>query len=190
MPRLLVCRECQTIEELPLYDGPPELEHQDPVLDNVVRRHVQRHGDLRADGAALLVASEDPCLCEEKGQVIHLGTGGRSHGRTSVLGRHTFWEGHKDDVLKGLKERWTGFHPEFYATKDTYAEDALRCYKAHRRPKGTDCIDWHSDTKRLTPAEWKGREVYLCDFCPVASTVMTEIRHRRGAYKREPGETD
>jgi hypothetical protein len=115
---------------------------------------------------------------------------GTVQGRRRIQGRHTFWEGHKDDILKGLKERWTGFHPEFYATKDTYREDALRCYKAHRRPKGTDCVDWRADTKRLTPEGWRGREVYLCDFCPVFSTVMTEIRHRRGAYKKEPGEVD
>jgi hypothetical protein len=187
MPRLLVCRECSTIEELPLYDGPKELEAQDPVLDNVVRRHVQRHGDLNPEGAALLVAPEGPCNCNEKTMVDV--RGGRQ-GYRKLQGNHTFWGGHKDDILKGLGERWTGFHPEFYATKDTYREDALKCYNQHRRPKGTDCIDWRSDHKRLTPAEWRGREVYLCDFCVVASTVMTEIRHRKGMYKKEPGETD
>jgi hypothetical protein len=167
-----VCRECQTVEELPLYDGPKELESQDPVLDNLVHRHVQKHGNMNPEGAALLVAPEDPCNCQV------------------CRGRATFWEAHRTEVLKNLGERWTGFHPEFYATKDTYREDALKCYKAHRRPKGTDCIDWRADHRRLTPEGWKGREVYLCDFCPVASTVMTEIRHRKGMYKREPGETD
>jgi hypothetical protein len=173
MPRLLVCRKCQTVEELPLYDGPAELEAQDPMLDGMVRRHVQKHGDLEPDAAALLVASEDLCHCPK-----HRGSGA------------TLWEGHRDEVLGNLKERWTGFHPEFYATKDTYREDALKCYTAHRRPKGTDCVDWRSDHKRLTPENWKGREVYLCDFCPVASTVTTEMRHKRGMYKREPGEVD
>jgi hypothetical protein len=188
VPRLLVCRECQTIEILPLYDGPPQLEAQDPILDNVVRRHVQKHGDLNLEGAALLVASEDPCNCDEKTMVDVTGTVRASRSR--VRGRHTFWEGHKDDILKGLKERWTGFHPEFYATKDTYAEDALRCYNLHRRPQGTDCIDWLDDRKRLTPENWKGREVYLCHFCPVASTVVTAQRLARGMYNKEPGEVD
>jgi hypothetical protein len=187
VPRLLVCRECQTIETLPLFDGPKELEAQDPILDNVVRRHVQKHGDINPEGAALLVASEDPCNCGEKTTVDVTGA---KIGHSRVRGNHTFWEGHQDEILKGLRERWTGFHPEFYATKDTYSEDALRCYNIHRRPKGTDCIDWRDDGRRLTPAGWKGREVYLCDFCPVATTVTTAIRHAAGMYKRQPGEID
>lgn len=188
MPRLLVCRECRTIEQLPLYAGPPQLEAQDPVLDNVVRRHVQKHGDIKPDMAALLVASEDPCRCGEKTTVDVQGR--ILKGSRSIRGPHTFWEGHRDDVLKGLQERWTGFHPEFYATKDTYQEDAMRCYNIHRRPQGTDCIDYHDDSRRLTPAAWKGREIYLCDFCPVSSQVTTAIRHAAGMYKRAPGEVD
>jgi hypothetical protein len=187
VPRLLVCRECQTIEELPLYDGPKELEAQDPILDQLVRRHVQKHGNVKSDSAALLVAPEDPCHCGEKDAV---NAQGKRVGRSTIRGPHTFWEGHRDEILKGLRERWTGFHPEFYATKDTYKEDAGKCYNLHRRPKGTDCIDWRADRKRLTPESWKGQEVYLCDFCVVTSTVVTEIRHRKGMYKKEPGEVD
>lgn len=94
------------------------------------------------------------------------------------------WEGHRDEVLKGLQERWTGFHPEFYATKDTYREDAIRCYNLHRRPKGADCIDWEEDNRRVTPANWAGSPVYLCHFCPVASAVTTAKRLLRGDYDR------
>lgn len=188
MPRLLVCRECQTIETLPLYTGPKELEAQDPLLDGVVRRHVQKHGDIKPDNAALLVASEDPCQCGEKNTVD---LAGRTRAHRSIRGPHTFWEGHKDDVLKGLQERWTGFHPEWYATKDTYQEDALRCYNLHRRPQGADCIDWHADYRRLTPANYHGdQHVYLCDFCPVASSVKTAQRLVLGAYDRQPFEID
>jgi len=166
MPRLLVCRECKTIETLPLFDGPKELEAQDPVLGQVVARHVQKHGDVKMDSAALLVASEDACSCPKE----------------KLLGFHTFWEGHRDDVLKGLQERWTGFHPEFYATHDTYKEDALRCYSRHNRPKGADCIDYHDDSKRVTPSTWKGREVWLCEFCPVNSAVETAKNLKAHAY--------
>jgi hypothetical protein len=187
VPRLLVCRECQTIEVLPLYDGPAELEPQDPLLSGVVRRHVEIHGDGKPDNAALLVASEDPCNCGEKTKVDLRGV---VRGSSMVRGRHTFWEGHQDEILSGLKERWTGFHPEWYATKDTYAEDAGRCYNVHRRPKGTDCIDWRSDRKRLTPENWAGRHVYLCDFCPVASSVTTAMRWAKGYYRKEPGDTE
>jgi len=188
MPRLLVCRECKTIEQLPLYDGPPELEAQDPILDGLVRRHVQAHGDIKPDMAALLVASEEPCTCGERPRVD---VNGRIlPGNAWIRGNHTFWEGHKDEVLKGLKERWTGFDPEFYATKDTYREDAMRCFNLHRRPQGTDCIDWQADNRRLTPSGWKKNHVYLCHFCPVASSVATAKRLARGMYNREPGEVD
>jgi hypothetical protein len=188
MPRLLVCRECRTIETLPLYNGPSELEAQDPLLDTVVRRHVQKHGDLNPEGAALLVAPEEPCNCGEKTVVDVKGVVREKSVR--VRGSHTFWEGHKDDILKNLGERWTGLHPEFYATKDTFIEDAGYCYNKHRRPQGTDCIDFHTDAKRLTPANWKGQEVYLCDFCPVNTAVMTAKRHQQGLYRRQPGETE
>lgn len=189
MPRLLVCRECRTIEQLPLYDGPKELEAQDPLLDRVVRRHVQLHGDIKPEVAALLVASEDPCNCGEKTRVDV--NGARLPGHLQIQGHHTFWEGHRDEVLKGLGERWTGFHPEYYATKDTFQEDAMRCYNIHRRPQGTDCIDWMDSGRKLTPDNWpQEKSVYLCHFCPVASAVATAQRHARGMYKRQPGEAD
>jgi hypothetical protein len=174
MPRLLVCRECMTIEQLPLYDGPPALEASDPILDNLVRRHVQKHGDIKPDNAALLVAGEEKCNCQKC----------RGSGPT-------FWEAHRTEVLSGLKERWTGFHPEWYATKDTYREDAMRCFNIHRRPQGTDCIDYRDDGRKLSGRDWpQDKAVYLCDFCPVKTAVDTAIRHAAGMYKRQPGEVD
>jgi hypothetical protein len=152
-----------------------------------VRRHVQKHGDISPDMAALLVASEDPCNCGEKTTVDVRGT---VRGGTRVRGNHTFWEGHQDEILGGLKERWTGFHPEWYATKDTYREDAMGCYNLHRRPKGADCIDFRVDRKRLTPSDWHGAHVYLCDFCPVMSSVTFAIRKAGGMYDKQPGEID
>ena len=163
-----------TIEQLPLYDGPPQLEASDPLLDNIVRRHVQKHGDMKTDSAALLVASEDSCTCPS------------CKGRAG-----SFWDVHRTEVLSGLKERWTGFHPEFYATKDTYREDAMRCFNLHRRPQGTDCIDYRDDNRKLSGRNWpQDKAVYLCDFGPVKTAVDTAIRHAAGMYKRAPGEVD
>jgi len=186
MPRLLVCRECRTIDTIPLYDGPPQEEARDPILDRVVRYHVQLHGE-KVDSAALLTVSEEPCHCGEKQKVT---LGGKMLGRSHIRGPHTLWEGHKDEILGGLRERWVGFHPEWYATKDTFKEDAMRCYNLHRRPQGADCIDWQADNRRLTPSDWKKNHVYLCHFCPVASSVVTAQRLARGMYNREPYETD
>lgn len=166
MPRLLVCRECKTIETLPLYDGPKELEAKDPVLDRVVRTHVMLHGDVNNEAAALLTVSEDKCNCPQC----------KSSGPT-------MWEAHRDEILGGLQERWTGFHPEFYATRDTFSHDAMRCFNLHRRPKGADCIDYQDDSRRVTPHDWKGRNVYLCDFCPVNSAVEFAKNAKAGLYK-------
>jgi len=157
MPRLLVCKECSTIDTLPTQW---ETEDGDPLLDTVVRRHVQKHGDTREDCAVLLRVDDND------------------------------WEYHRDEILSNLKSRWTGFHPEFYATIDTFKEDAAKCYNRHGRPKGADCIDFCDDSKRLTPADWKGSHVYLCHFCVVASSVTTAIRMKRGMYDKEPGEVD
>jgi hypothetical protein len=171
MPRLLVCRQCKTIDTFPLYDGPKELEAEDPILDGMVRRHVQMHGDINPEVAALFTVGEDKCNCKQ------------------CHGMFTMWEAHHDLVLKGLQERWTGFHPEWYATKDTLKEDAMRCYNLHRRPKGADCIDWMDDSRRLTPESWpKDKTVYLCHFCPVATAVVTKKRLMRHMYDRQPGE--
>jgi hypothetical protein len=138
---------------------------------------------MKPDCAALLVASEDPCNCGEKKTVDVRGVVQPNPLR--IRANHTFWEGHRDDVLKGLGERWTGFHPEFYATKDTYKEDAMRCYNLHRRPKGTDCIDYRDDNRKLTGKHWPDdRAVYFCDFCPVSSQVTTAIRAAAGMYKK------
>jgi hypothetical protein len=118
----------------------------------VVRKHVQKHGDTRED-CALLLNVEDKD-----------------------------WENNKDKILANLQQRWTGFHPEFYATKDTFQEDAMKCYNRHGRPKGADCIDFCDDSKRLTPSDWPKNHVYLCHFCPVASSVTTAIRLSKGMY--------
>jgi hypothetical protein len=158
VPRLLICRECKTIDLLPTQwetDDP-----RDPLLDTVVRRHVQKHGDTREDCAALLSIKDED------------------------------WEGHKDEILANLRERWTGFHPEFYATKDTFVEDAGKCYNQHGRPKGADCIDFCDDSKRLTPSDWQTGHVYLCHFCVVSSAVTTAIRMKKGMYDKEPFEVD
>jgi hypothetical protein len=154
---LLICKKCQTIDELPLFDGPPQDEKIDPLLDGLVRRHVQRHGE------------------EVESMLLHVDD--------------LDWELRKDAILTNLQEHWTGFHPEFYATKDTYREDAGYCFNRHGRPK-EGCIDWKDDNKRLTPKDWQHKHVYLCDFCPVSAYYTMRVRMARGAYNKEPGEVD
>lgn len=181
MPRLLLCKNkaCQTLEELPIYTGPPEQEADDPLLNNLVKRHLERHGAMADDEAALLVVADEDWADSAK----------------------------RDGILKELTHRNTGFSPEIYAVKNTFQEDALRCYSAHSRPKD-GCIDYCDHSKMLTTSAWKAEgeelvdssdaklfkdhlkenkdpanDVYLCHFCPVQSYVNTEVRFKKGLYK-------
>lgn len=88
--------------------------------------------------------------------------------------------------IKGGSEGLAAFDPEFYNVRDTFKEDALKCYSLHLRPKG-GCPDYRSDRKLLVPdtkAERKeagltmerAPKQWLCSFCPVQSFVESK-RH-------------
>jgi hypothetical protein len=89
-----------------------------------------------------------------------------------------------------------GFDAWVYESTNTYAEDALKCYQRHNRPK-EGCVDWWSDSKRIGRPTEVGKlalkenqkmgksDPHLCQFCPVASYVQTEINHKRGLYKEK-----
>jgi hypothetical protein len=153
MTRLLICRDCRSIEELPDYDGPVEY---DVLLENLVEAHVYPNGEKHFGNMATAPDAEwaDPYMREQ--------------------------------IVKQIASKTTGMESEFYATKNTYAEDALKCYSRHHRPD-QGCIDWQDSTKRIgNPSKmgWQvGPKVYLCDFCPVASWVATEQHHEQGLYK-------
>jgi hypothetical protein len=155
MTRLLICRDCRSIEELPDYDGPPEY---DVLLDNLVEAHVYPNGEKHFGNMATTPDAEwaDPYMREQ--------------------------------IVKQIASKTTGMESEFYATKNTYVEDALKCYQRHRRPQEEGCNDYRDSKKRIgNPSKmgWEvGPKVYLCDFCPYHSYyVMTEKRHQAGLYK-------
>lgn len=77
----------------------------------------------------------------------------------------------REAILDEIRKNTTGFESEFYATKNTFVEDAGKCYNRHNRPKDF-CIDWHDESKRLSnPMKQSQTKVYLCDFCVVSSRV-------------------
>lgn len=88
---------------------------------------------------------------------------------------------YRDSILKNMKDQWKGFEPEYYATVDTYKEDAGYCFSRHKRPT-EGCIDWQDDSKRLTPSDWKLSPVYLCHFCPVSAYYSMRSRDEKGMY--------
>jgi hypothetical protein len=164
--RVLFCLVCKTFQELPLYNGPVE---KDVLLDILVERHIFPSGEPHK-GHLFRVPKMAWENESTRKQIVNQILGGGS---------------------KGLDE----FDKEFYATKDTFKEDAMVCYQKHLRPDN-GCPDWMSDKKILLPntkAERKdaglpdpksapGPKNYLCQFCPVQSTVMQKARAKRGDY--------
>jgi hypothetical protein len=161
--RVLFCAVCDTMESLPLYDGPVE---NDVLLEVLCSRHVFPSGE------------------PHKGHLF----------RVPLLE----WE--KEDVRKEMIKQIKGggskgideFDESFYATKDTFKEDAMTCYNRHLRPKD-GCPDYMSDKMILlpnttaerkdaglpSPAKAPGPKNHLCGFCPIQSVVMLKINDAR-----------
>lgn len=161
--RLLRCDDCHTVEPLPDYDGPPE---RDDVLEHLITaRHVELSG------------------ARHRGKLLR------------VEARHWQSPSTRDAIVARIREEsgHTGLDPQFYYTRDTFADDALTCWQRHHRNPA--CSDYKDDSKRLVPntqAERKelgmGRfrtahSRYLCEFCPVHSLVVEAARHKAGLYK-------
>jgi hypothetical protein len=112
--------------------------------------------------------------------------------------KHWANEKTKKEIIRQLSEGSGGlseFDATFYDTRSTFFDDASACYKAHQRPKGR-CPDWKDDSKRLVPDTGKerrelgfakvnetGPKVYLCDFCPAKTYMVTRARAEAGQYK-------
>lgn len=153
--RLLACQQCKTIEELDDFDGPPEY---DDLLNTLVSRHRTASGEEHI-GALFRVNSDE-------------------------------WaKGHaKDEVTKQIAAKMeggeTGLGHAFYDLKDTFQEDAAKCFSDHLRNPA--CSDYRSDAKRLsagTEAERKAAGLaphrsnrFLCDHCVVQSLVEQAAR--------------
>lgn len=163
MIRLLVCRNCKSIEELPDFDGDP----RDDVLLNIsVEKHQQPDAHV---GLLFKFPVKYWAVPKVQEEIIK--------------------------QIRGGSEGLDVFQKNFYATKMTFAEDAMTCYSEHLRPKG-QCADYKSDKKLLKPqtsAERKdaglskyeqtgGPKVYLCDFCPVKSFNMKKFNEEKGLY--------
>lgn len=165
--RVLWCLVCDTLEELPLFDGDPENDH---LLEILVQRHHFPSGEPHK-GHLFRV----PQLQWENESI-----------------RKRIIEQMKGGGSKGIDE----FDAKFYSSKATFKEDAMACFKKHLRPDN-GCPDYKTEKMMLLPdtkAERRdaglpdpkkapGPKNYLCDFCPVSSTVMQKMRELRGDYK-------
>lgn len=144
--RLLVCKDDKSIEELPDFHGNPR---DDVLLEDTVSRHM--YEGITHEVALIKVPVKwwndkniQPKLIQQISQ------GGS----------------------KGIEEMDEA--EDYYGTRDTYREDALKCFQRHQRPK-EGCIDYQNPDKRIgnpTSEGWKtGPRVYACNFCPVQAWV-------------------
>lgn len=145
--RLVVCKDCRSIEELPAYNGPVT---KDILLEDTLSRHMT---EWSTHEVALIKVPESYWKTKNvRDRIVKQISQGGSKGI---------------EELEGAED--------YYGTRDTYRDDALACFKRHQRPK-EGCIDWHSPDKRIgnpTSEGWKnGPRVYACDFCPVAAWVQ------------------
>lgn len=76
-----------------------------------------------------------------------------------------------------LKQMW-GARYEVSSYKDTLVEDALGCYSRHSRPK-LGCIDYQDSSKKVRGYMNGAPPVYLCSFCPVSSTLTSQVMEKR-----------
>lgn len=154
MFRLLQCFVCNSLEELPPYDGPVE---HDTLLEVSLEPHHFPSGEPHKGKlySLPLAAWASPASRKE---IINQIKGGGSKGIGEV-----------DDT--------------FYESRSTFMEDAMKCYIAHRRPENCSDWKHSSKllvpntvkerrSEGMEKYEASGApKTYLCQFCPVAIAV-------------------
>lgn len=167
--RLLVCLVCETIDELPPHDGPPET---DVLLEITAEKHEFPSGE-RHKGRLFILPVKTWANKDHQQEIISQLTGGGSLGI---------------DAMDPEKK--------FYETKMQFSEDAMQCYKYHLRPTDS-CPDYQTPEKRLLPKSDVERKelgmplakddeampkIYLCNFCPMHSVITQKRRAMMGLY--------
>ena len=154
--RLLVCQDCRSIEELPPYEGDPR---RDILLEDSLSRHMT--GEHTVKGETRYTGSH-------KVSVLKVAQSFWSHTET----RERITKQISAGGSRGIEELEGA--EDYYGTRDTYREDALKCFQRHHRPD-EGCIDYQNPDKRIgnpTSEGWKtGPRVYACNFCPVQTWV-------------------
>jgi hypothetical protein len=162
--RLVVCKNCKTIDELPDYQGNPA---NDVLLEITVGKHQNSMGITHV------------------GQMfrVPLAVWSDTKVRDEILRQIS-------EGTKGLAE----IDEQFYDSRSTFFEDAMSCFQKHRRPQygcsdwRADDKRLVPDTSKerkdlgLAKVTEAGPKVYLCDFCPVRMYYEGKARAEAGQY--------
>jgi hypothetical protein len=157
--RLLVCRTCGTIDELPGADEDPG----DVLLDITVERHGdEHHGVLVNVPKGIWMA---PTTKQQTIEFIHgqVGSGLDSFGTQFYQTKSQFSE----DAMScySLHNRPKGQCADYKSDKKELSPQTEQA----RRREGL-------------PIKPRGKKVYLCDFCPVKSFNMKKFNEQEGLY--------
>jgi hypothetical protein len=125
MFRLLYCLVCDTLEELPPYEGDPELDH---LLTIACEPHVFPSGEPHK-GKLFSLPLRAWAKYESKKEIIRQIKGGGSKGLAEI-----------DD--------------SFYDSRSTFLEGAMDCYQKHNKPKD-GCQIGKTRASCLSPTQLK-----------------------------------
>jgi hypothetical protein len=169
--RVLACMNCKTVEELPDFKGPPEL---DEVLAAAAYKH--RSAGIPHTGQLFRVPEVDWGLREKRDEI-----------RKQIAAR----------MEPGAE---TGLGSEAYAMVDNFKSDAMDCFERHMRNANCNDYksdakrlvpNTAAERKELglAPARHYDREggqitKYLCEYCPVHSMVQQAQRKKAGLYDK------
>jgi len=160
--RLLVCRDCKTIEELPDYDG-------DPADDLLLNISVERHQRPVAHTGLLfkfpLKYWAVPKIREEIVKQIRGGSEG-----LDVFG------------TKFYDTKMT-FHEDAMTCWGQHNRPKEQCpdYKSDKKQLKPDTAAERKDAGLDKPGT-KGPKIYLCDFCPVKMYNQKKAFTEKGLY--------
>lgn len=170
--RLFVCLDCTSIEELPDYDGPmtEDLVYgKVPAQDDLLEYLVTPHRQKQHSGHLIHVPDENWRDREVREQILA-------------------------KIREGVGAE--GLGSEAYAVRNTFQEEALKCFRAHSRPQD-GCIDYKDRSKVLGNSiltDDEKREAkkaglkrtqmrFLCEFCPVHTNYVQKKKfEKQGLY--------
>ena len=174
--RLATCLSCRTITKLSGFEG-TNPDH-DVVLQDWIDRHL--HG---------VPVDEIPGPLHPGAQVAVVDmpeiTRSPKFFSMPIEDQERALERIEGAAVMNLQSELQQMTQQVFEYRDDLRDEAAKCYLRHNSPSypTRGCIDFRDDSKRVGRTRVPAKlQKHLCDFCPYSSTIMVEMRRRRGAY--------
>ena len=175
--RLATCFYCRTITKLSDYEG--RNPDHDVVLQDWIDRHLhgvpldQIPGPLHPGARTAAVDMPDITRSDK---FLSMPPEDQERALERIEG----------EAVISLQSELMRITEQVFEYRDDLRDEAAKCYLAHHSPSYPDrpCIDFRDDSKRVGRTKVpKKLQKYLCHFCPYTSTIVVELRRKRGAYR-------